>query len=74
MQGRRWPVNRITRVAVVEALRANASSLSTSDTFAELTMNGEQAPRKRRKFQLVTTVDDTQAISTDDMLWKLRTR
>ncbi len=66
--------NRLTRVAVVEALRRNASSLSNSDAFAELTMTGEQAPRKRRKFQLVTTVDDTQAVSTDDILLKLRIR
>ncbi|DBA93724.1 TPA: hypothetical protein ACH3X3_013791 [Trebouxia sp. C0006] len=59
---------------IVEALRGNASSLSTSDAFAELTMTGEQAPRKRRKFQLVTTVVDTRAVSTDDILLKLRTR
>ena len=74
MQGRRWPVNKFTRVAVVEALRGSASSHSTSDTSAEMTTTGEQAPRKRRKFRLVTTVDDTQAVSTDDILLKLRTR
>ena len=74
MQGRRWSVNRFTRVAVVEALRGNASSHSTSDAFAELTMIGEQAPRKRRKFQLVTTVGDTRAVSIHNILLKLRTR
>ncbi|DBA65905.1 TPA: hypothetical protein ACH3X2_002931 [Trebouxia sp. C0005] len=62
------------RVAVIEALRGNASPLGTSDTFAELTMTGEPAARKRRKFQLVTTVDDTHAVSTGDILLKLRTR
>jgi len=62
------------RVAVVEALRGIASSLNTSDAFAELTMTREQTPQKRRKFQLVTTVDDTQAVSTDDIMLKLRTK
>ncbi|DBA96747.1 TPA: hypothetical protein ACH3X1_015587 [Trebouxia sp. C0004] len=74
MQGRRWPVHRVMRVAVVEALRGNASSINTSNSFAGLTMTGEQAPRKRRKFQLVTTVADTQAVSTDDVVLKLRTK
>lgn len=43
-------------------------------SLAALTMDECQAPPKRRKFQLVTTVDDAHAGSTDDLLSKLQSR
>lgn len=69
----------MTMLSVVIEAQSESSSCPCPgpglvQSLVALTMDECQAPRKRRKFQLVTTVDDTHSVSTDDLLSKLRSR